>query len=65
MLCINQYPAEYVLATLKSCLTILLIYSVAAQCSKIVKLESMVSGDLDIQGFLGLSENIQNGCEKS
>jgi hypothetical protein len=58
MLCINQYPAEYALATLKGCLTILLIYSVAAQGTKIDKLESMLSGDL------GMSENIRNGCEK-
>ena len=64
MLCINQYPAEYALATLKGCLTILLIYSVAGQGTKIDKLESMLSGDLDIQGFLGMSENIRNGCEK-
>ena len=36
----------------------------AAQGVKIEKVESTLAGDLDIQGLLGMSENVRNGYEK-
>ena len=57
-------PVEYALAALAGCLTTSLIYHAAAQGIKIDEVESTLCGDLDLQGFLGLSENIRNGYEK-
>jgi uncharacterized OsmC-like protein len=56
-------PVEYALAALAGCLTTSLIYHGAAQGIKIDELESTLQGDLDLQGFLGLSEKIRNGYE--
>jgi uncharacterized OsmC-like protein len=57
-------PVEYALATLNGCLTTSLIYHAAAQGIKIDEVESTLSGDLDLQGFLGMSEKVRNGYEK-
>jgi uncharacterized OsmC-like protein len=57
-------PAEYALAALNGCLTTTLIYHAAAQGVKIENVESTLAGDLDIQGLLGMSENVRNGYEK-
>jgi uncharacterized OsmC-like protein len=45
-------------------LTTSLIYHAAAQGIKIDEVESTLSGDLDLQGFLGMSEKVRNGYEK-
>ena len=55
---------EYALTALSGCLTTALIYHVAAQGIKIEEVESTLSGDVDLHGFLGLDENIRNGYEK-
>lgn len=57
-------PVEYALAALNGCLTTTLIYHAAAQGIKIDEVESTLSGDLDIQGILGMSEKVRNGYEK-
>ena len=57
-------PVEYALAVLNGCLTTTLIYHAAAQGIKIEKVESTLSGDLDIQGLLGMSDKVRNGYEK-
>lgn len=57
-------PVEYALAALNGCLTTTLIYHAAAQGIKIEEVESTLSGDLDIQGLLGMSEKVRNGYEK-
>ena len=57
-------PVEYALAALNGCLTTTLIYHAAAQGVKIEEVESTLSGDLDIQGLLGMSEKVRNGYEK-
>lgn len=56
-------PVEYALAALAGCLTTSLIYHAAAQGIKIEEVESTLKGDLDLQGFLGLSEKVRNGYE--
>ena len=55
---------EYALAALSSCLTTTLIYHAAAQGVVIDEVESTLSGDIDLQGYLGMSENVRNGYEK-
>jgi uncharacterized OsmC-like protein len=56
-------PMEYALAALNGCLTTALIYNAAAKGIKIDEVESTLSGDLDIQGALGMSGNVRNGYE--
>lgn len=55
---------EYALVALSSCLASTLIYHAAAQGVRIDEVESTLSGDIDLQGFLGMSENVRNGYEK-
>ena len=57
-------PVEYALAALNGCLTTTLIYHAAAQGVHIEEIESTLSGNLDIQGILGMSEKVRNGYEK-
>jgi len=56
-------PQEYLLAALNSCMMV----GYVALCSlKGVKLESLeidVEGDIDLRGFLGLSDNVAPGYE--
>ena len=54
---------EYALAALSSCLTSTLIYH-AAQGVVIDEVETKLSGDIDPQGYLGMSDNVRNGYEK-
>jgi uncharacterized OsmC-like protein len=57
-------PVEYALAALNGCLTTSLIYHAAAQGIKIEEVETTLSGDLDLHGFLGMDESVRNGYEK-
>jgi uncharacterized OsmC-like protein len=57
-------PVEYALAALNGCLTSSLIYHAAAQGVKIEDVETTLSGDIDLHGFLGLDENVRNGYKK-
>lgn len=45
-------------------MTTTLIYHAAAQRVVIDEVESTLSGDIDLQGYLGMSENVRNGYEK-
>lgn len=56
-------PVENVLHSLAGCLTTSLIYHAAARGIKIDAVESSLEGDLDLRGFLGLSEQVRNGYE--
>lgn len=56
-------PVEYVMAALSSCLTTSLVYHAAAQGIKIESVESSYEGELDLHGFLGLSDKVRNGYE--
>jgi uncharacterized OsmC-like protein len=57
-------PVEFVLHALQSCMTTTMVYHGAAQGINISKLESTVEGDLDLQGFLGLSESTRKGFQE-
>lgn len=56
-------PVEYLLAGLSGCLTSAMVYHAAAGGIKIRGIQSRVEGDLDLRGFLGLSEDVPVGFE--
>jgi uncharacterized OsmC-like protein len=57
-------PVEYVLHALAGCLTTSLVYHAAARGIRIDEVESRFEGDIDLHGFLGLSQTIRNGYEQ-
>jgi uncharacterized OsmC-like protein len=57
-------PVEFVLHALAGCLTTSLVYHAAAQGIKIDAVESRFEGELDLHGFLGLSDRVRNGYEQ-
>ena len=57
-------PVEYALHALAGCLTTSLIYHAAARGIRIDAVESHLEGDLDLHGFLGMSDAVRNGYEK-
>ena len=56
-------PVEYVLTALAGCLTTSLVYHAATRGISIEEVESHLEGDLDLRGFLGLSEEVRTGYE--
>jgi uncharacterized OsmC-like protein len=56
-------PVEFVLHALASCLTTSMVYHAAARGIKIESIESHLEGDLDLQGFLGLSKDVRPGYQ--
>ncbi len=61
---VGANPVEYLLTALSSCMTTSIIYHAAARGIKIENLESDFYGELDVRGFLGLSESIPKGYKK-
>lgn len=57
-------PAEYVLHALAACLTTSMVYHAAARGIRIESMESTLEGELDLQGFLGLSGQIRPGYKE-
>jgi uncharacterized OsmC-like protein len=56
-------PAEYLLHALISCLTTSTIYHAAARGIEIEAVESQLEGDMDLRGFLGLSNEVRKGFQ--
>ncbi len=56
-------PVEYLLHALAACVTTSMVYHAAAKGIKIEEVESRVEGKLDLQGFLGLREDVPPGYE--
>jgi uncharacterized OsmC-like protein len=56
-------PVEYVLAALSACMTTTLAYHAAARGYRIDSIESEYEGDLDLQGFLCLRDDVRKGFE--
>ncbi len=54
-------PVEYVLSALAGCLTTTMAYHAAARGIEIEAVSSKLEGDLDLQGFLGLSDTVRKG----
>jgi uncharacterized OsmC-like protein len=57
-------PVEYALTALAGCLTTSLVYHAAARGIELEEVESRLEGDLDLHGFLGMSDAVRNGFEK-
>jgi uncharacterized OsmC-like protein len=56
-------PVEYVLHALAACLTTGMVYHAAARGIRLEEVESRLEGDLDLRGFLGLSDKVRRGYE--
>lgn len=54
-------PVEYVLHALIGCLTTTMVYHAAARGIAIDSIDSQLAGDLDLRGFLGLSDKVRKG----
>jgi uncharacterized OsmC-like protein len=54
-------PVEYVLHALAGCLTTTMVYHAAARGIDIGAVDSRLEGDLDLRGFLGVSDNVRKG----
>lgn len=54
-------PVEYLLTALAGCLTTTLVYHAAARGIIIRSVESELDGELDLRGFLGLSDKVRKG----
>ncbi len=57
-------PVEFLLAALATCLTAGIANVAAARGVKLESVESSVEGDIDLQGILGLSNEVRNGYEQ-
>jgi uncharacterized OsmC-like protein len=54
-------PVEFVLHALAACLTTTMVYHAAARGIDIRTVSSEVEGDIDVRGFMGLSEEVRKG----
>jgi uncharacterized OsmC-like protein len=57
-------PVEHLLNALAACVTTSLIYHAAAKGIEVRGVESRLDGDLDLRGFLGLSNEVPVGFQK-
>jgi uncharacterized OsmC-like protein len=56
-------PAELLLAALAACLTAGIGNIAAARGVELAEIESSIEGDIDLNGILGLSDEVRNGFE--
>ncbi|UGS35214.1 OsmC family protein [Capillimicrobium parvum] len=54
-------PAEHLLHALAACLTTSIVYVAAARKVRLTSVESVLEGDMDVQGALGLDDRHRNG----
>ena len=54
-------PVEILLHSLASCVTSSIVYHAAANDVEIKAIDSQLEGDIDIRGFLGLSDDVRKG----
>lgn len=57
-------PVEYALTALASCVTTSIVYHAAAKGIKLRSVESKLEGDIDLRGFLGISEDVSPGYKE-
>ena len=57
-------PVEYALTALAACVTTSIVYHAAAKGVTIRSMESRLEGDIDLQGFLGLREDVPRGYKE-
>jgi uncharacterized OsmC-like protein len=56
-------PAEYLLHALAACLTTSMVYHATARGIRVEAIESQLEGDIDLRGFLGLSDQVRRGYQ--
>jgi len=61
---IGPTPVEYLLHALAACLTAGIANIAAARGVRLTSVHSVVSGDIDLNGILGLDPSVRNGFEK-
>ena len=54
-------PHEHVLHALAACLTLGIATTAAARKIELTKIESIVEGDIDVRGILGVTPDVRNG----
>lgn len=54
-------PVEYALTALAACVTSSIVYHAAAKGITIRSMESRLEGDIDLQGFLGIRDDVPKG----
>ncbi|KPJ78272.1 MAG: osmotically inducible protein C [Deltaproteobacteria bacterium SG8_13] len=57
-------PVEYALTALAACVTTSIVYHAAAKGIELRSVESRLEGDIDLRGFLGISEDVSPGYEE-
>ncbi len=57
-------PVEYVLHALAACMTTSIAYHAGARGIYIEHMESHLEGEIDLQGFLGLKDDVEKGYQK-
>jgi uncharacterized OsmC-like protein len=60
----GRNPVEYLLVALSGCLTTSIVAHASAIGIKIKGIESRYEGDIDLRGFLGLSEDVPVGYQE-
>jgi uncharacterized OsmC-like protein len=56
-------PVEYALTALTSCVTTSIVYHAAAKGITLNSIETKLEGDIDLRGFLGISDEIRRGFD--
>ncbi|MEE4263985.1 MAG: OsmC family protein [Desulfobacteraceae bacterium] len=57
-------PVEYALTALAACVTTSIVYHAAAKGITVRSMESRLEGDIDLQGFLGLKDDVPRGYKE-
>lgn len=57
-------PVEHLLHALSACLTAGLVNIAAARRINLEQVESTIEGDMDLQGILGINDDVRNGYDK-
>jgi uncharacterized OsmC-like protein len=57
-------PVEYLLVALSGCLTTSLVAHASVRGIDLEEVESTLEGELDIRGFLGITENVRRGFKE-
>lgn len=57
-------PVEHLLNALAACVTTSLVYHAAARGIRVDAVESWLEGDLDLRGFLGISDDVPKGYKE-
>ena len=57
-------PAEFLLHALAACLTTSIVYVAAARKVALTSVESIITGDMDVRGALGVDDEPRNGFER-